>query len=59
MKCSNCGKEVERTFRTNKKGEEGIFWCIECCIIGGIAIDASLYEMTRLIDEAIKGDDEK
>lgn len=56
MICQKCGKTVERTFRINPKGEEGIYWCIECCINGGIEIDASLYEMTRLIDEAINGE---
>jgi late competence protein required for DNA uptake (superfamily II DNA/RNA helicase) len=30
MKCDNCLKEDVAVFRTNPKGEIGIFYCWEC-----------------------------
>lgn len=49
MICDKCGKLVNDTFRVNKKGEDGIFWCKKCCVVNKIDIDPDLEDTIDIL----------
>ena len=54
MTCDKCGRLVNDTFRVNKKGEDGIFWCKDCCIKNGIKIDKDIYDTVDLLKKDLE-----